>query len=256
MKGLNLNGAGEMSADARLLFAFHICMGVLWVVSWSGALTIQDELVVAGLLFAVGAIISIWHKLDSGWRWRGIGFAEIIGAIISALLLAAFLCAGTPLFPPSDPKNFPWYLGAANLGLFGILGSLRLVSSSEDEFRADCGIEQFKGGEEATPPEAFWKRAARGVLVIVFISSWCAGLAHFYFFGRGIREGTRIQTMQNTEALHNHGDVVYVTSESKHLIDVLDAVSIWGVFGVLIWAAIFQFGFGVKMMHWRGSKDE
>jgi hypothetical protein len=242
----------EMSTDFKLMMGFHLCMMVLFVVG--GAVGVFAELVIAGSLLGVAIVISVWRKLAAHWRWPGAGLKEIAGAILTALLMGVFAFAATPLASPNSPVMLPWLLAIAGIGIFSTASALRLVTLSEQEFLAQCG--EPTAAIEGEPPEAKWRSIVRTAYTVAFMAVWLAGVASFYFFGVGMRDGTPAPTATNTEPLTNHGHTVYVSLADKQLIDALQISMFVGIPAIMLVGAILHFGLKVPLFGLPTSQRE
>lgn len=243
----------EMSTDFKAMFGFHVPMMLVWVIAGTGALTLQAEIGIASVLLAIAASISIWRKRASGWRWPGVGLKEVAQAFLVVVAITVFLFATTPLAPPLNPRMLPWYLMGGGIGLFNVLQSLTLVTTSEEEFQAQCGEPPPPNTAAQSTTEHSWKRIVQWAFSTAFVAVWLEGVAFFYFFGVGVRDGTHEPTAQNTETLFNHGEVVYVTANTKHFIDVLQTTMAIGIPSILLLGAFLQFGLKIPILHIRGT---
>jgi hypothetical protein len=110
----------DMSVDFRLMFVYHGSMMLMFLVGQAG-LSVRMELQLTGLLAVVLIAISIKHRRQTNWRWPGVKASNVIYAVGSLALVAFFLFAGTPLFPPLIGAALPWYLAGLGIGTFGVL---------------------------------------------------------------------------------------------------------------------------------------
>src|ERR1700752_3198253 len=122
----------EMSLDYRLMFIFHICIMILFVIG--AKLTLREEILIAASVASVMILISRRHRKSVHWRRPKIRTRDVLFAMGTALGMAFFLYSASPLFPPSNHRFLPWYLAGLGIGSFGILSSLRIVYLSEAEF--------------------------------------------------------------------------------------------------------------------------
>jgi hypothetical protein len=161
-----------MSLEYKFFIGFWIATMILFVLG--DALSVEGEFAVVGGMWLAGAIVSIVRRVWLGWRWPRISLLDVVLTAAGAVVLFVFMFVGAPLFPPASPAYLPWYLAAAGMGLFSVLGGLRLVCDSEAEFRAACRGADQTGAAPAAPVEPMWKRAVGAVYVLLAIG---AGLA-------------------------------------------------------------------------------
>lgn len=157
------------------------------------------------------------------------------------MLIVLFLGASIPLASPIGPQMLPWFIAGANLGLFNILGALHLVNQSKEEFLAQCVETADEEVTVSTPPEPAWRRILRGAYSVAFLVIWLAGVASFYFFGVGMRDGAPMPTATETEPLTDHGHTVFVTAQAKQLIDLLQTAMFAGIPAIMVAGAILHF---------------
>ncbi|MEQ1819421.1 MAG: hypothetical protein ABL871_12500 [Terricaulis sp.] len=234
-----------MSTDYKLMFAFHGCMMVLFLVG--GALSVNVELAIAAALLGLATLVSILHRRQAGWRWRGVGIKEVLSALFGVVLVVLFLGATTPLASPTNPRMLPWFLAGAGIGLFGLLTSLKLVRFSQAEFLADCTDQQEREAI-ADEGEVGWRRLLHWIYSALFLGVWLIFVAFFYLFGREMRDGSPAPTATQTMPLTNHGETVYIAAQAKQLIDVLQAASFTGIPAIMVLGAVLHFGFGVRVL--------
>jgi len=241
-----------MSVDMRLMLGYHISM--MGLLAWSASLTIRQELMIAAGLATVIVLVSHYHRKKRHWRWAGIKPRNVLWGLGAIALMSFFLYAATPMFPPTDVQNLPWYLASLGLGVFNVLASLNVVDSSEAKFRAHCMIiDQY--GREIEPvadpsievSEAKWKRAIRVTYTVVFMLVWIVGVASTYSFGTAFKNGSPEPTATQTEPLEDHGKTVYITPAEKRRVHALQLVSWIGFPGLILVALILHFLVGVKL---------
>lgn len=240
-----------MSVDFRLMFVYHGSMMVMMIAG--GVLSLQQEICITTVLVAVLVSISLRYRASLGWQWPGANGRDLLSAIGTAILIAFFLFSATPLFPVSS-HVLPWYLGAAGIGTFGILSSLKVVSGTEADFLLHCTVidqygQQIPRFSELPKPkivEAGWKKIARGVYLGAFLLLWIAGVLSFYTFGASFKNGSPLPTATQTEPLLNHGKTVYVTPAEKQRIDRLQ-MSSWLFIPLILCGLILHFIMGVKL---------
>lgn len=242
----------EMSTDFKLMMGYHLCMMALFIVG--GAVGVVAELAIAASVLAIAIVISVWRKFTAGWRWPGVGLKEVAWAVVTVVLMGAFAFAATPLASPSSPLMLPWYLAAAGIGIFNTATALRLATVSEIEFLAQCG-ELPPTSENGAPRGPRWRRVLRTAYSVAFIAVWLVGLASFYFFGSGMRDGTPSPTGTHTEPLTNHGHTVYVSVAEKKLIDLLQISMFVGIPTIIIIGALLHFIFKVPIFGSRPTKE-
>ena len=244
----------EMSLDFRLMFIYHVCMMILFVIGQK--LTLREEILIAATVAVVLISISRRHRRATRWHWPGIRRRDGLFAIGAAIGIAFFLHAASPLFPPSDHRFLPWYLAGLGIGTFGILSSLRIAYSSEAEFLTHCrtidqyGREADRASElpEVKNVEPDWKKVARGIYTVTFVLVWIAGVASFLTFGNSFKNGTSTPTATQTEPLTDHGKTVYVTRPEKQRMDQFQMANWFGVPFILVVGVTLHFLVGVKLV--------
>jgi hypothetical protein len=243
----------EMSVDFKLLFAYHGCMMVLFVVGRS--LTVRQEVAITGVIVILLVALSVRRRRVMRWRWPGVRGRDVLFAISTVILIAFFLFAATPLFPPSQSYALPWYLAGLGIGTFGTLQSLRIVQSSELEFLSCCRVVDQFGREierasELQKPKAIevsWKRAVRVIYSVLFLLVWITGVAYFYYFGIAFRAGSPTPTASQTEPLFDHGITVYITQAESRRVMQLRLVSFVGGPLIVVAGLVLHFIVGVKV---------
>lgn len=238
----------DMSFEFRLMFVYHGSMMLLMVLG--GAISAGLEAAIAAALLAVFAVLSARRRQAMGWRWGGAGLKGVLGAVLAVALVAFFLFAVTPLFPPFNAQALPWYLAGVGIGLFNVLQSLKFVHLAEADYVADCRAASqpevvARASTEAAEPQ--WKTTVLWLFRAAFLGVWLVGVSSFYFFGVGMRSGSPTSTATQSEQLVDHGRVVFVTKEEKAMIDNLQAGMMIGIPSLLVLGLICQFGLGVKV---------
>lgn len=242
----------DMSVDFRLFFVFHGSMMVLMMMG--GELSLRQEIFIVAALVAILVFIAMKHRTRSNWHWPGIGGKDVLFAIGIAVTVTFFLFAATPIFSPLNARMLPWYLAGANIGMFSILGALKLVYGSEVDFLLHCTAVNQYGQEfpllsEIPKPkliEAAWKKVARGIYFVAFLLVWIAGVVSFYLTGLALKSGSPVPTATQTEPLANHGKTMYITPAEKQRIDRLQMVS-WMAIPVVLSGLALHFLAGVKL---------
>jgi hypothetical protein len=125
----------EMSFDTKLFFAFHVCIMVMFVLG--GALTVSLEIAIALGLSTIALIASVLYRYREGWRWRGVGLKQALGAIGGIALVGLMFVAVGQFGSYTNPHILPWFIACVGIGTFNAPASLRLVQPSETEFAAN-----------------------------------------------------------------------------------------------------------------------
>jgi len=246
----------DYSLDFRLMFVYHGCMMVLF---FAGEfLSTQYEILIAALTAAVLVSVSVRHRREMNWRWKGATTASVLRAAGGMVLTGLFLFAGTPLFSPKDHRFLPWYLAGIGIAVFGILAALNVVEFSKDEFLKSCHRQGTEPSNLATaaispavpadPVEPSWKRILRGALMLFFLIVWLDGVASFYFFGVAFRNGSPVAAATKTEPLDDHGRTVFVSKDQKILVDDLQTAMSIGIPMIFVLGFIVHFIVGVKLI--------
>src|SRR5258708_24850380 len=82
----------DMSFDFKLMFVFHGCMMILFMIG--GALSTRQELVFAGVLLLVLILLSSRHRSRLGWRWDGVVAEGLLyGAWVVSFVFVFFFSA-------------------------------------------------------------------------------------------------------------------------------------------------------------------
>lgn len=203
----------------------------------------------AVLLLLALSSISTWHRRSTGWHWHGANPKQRLAALGSLGLTAVFLCAGTPLFPPFNPRFLPWYLAGLGIGLFSFLQSLRFVHTSEAAFLADCveSAGQLPEPAQVEPSSPQWQEAVKTVFRVVFFIVWLEFLIFFYYSGKTFRDGSPVPTQTQTEPVSDHGKTVYIRADQKGLRDKLELFVIVGIPSVIATGFLLNFVLGIKV---------
>lgn len=237
----------DMSFEFKLMFVYHGCMMILFITG--GAFSLRQELMLAGMLFLVLTSLSIRHRRLTGWRWQGVKPRNYLMAAGGVALMAVFLYAATPQFPPSDPRFLPWFLAGFGIGAFNILQTLRLVYPSEAAFLADCHEPggQFEQAAVAEPTDPDWHRIVRATYSVLFFLVWLGFVGFFYYFGTALRDGSPVPTAAQPDAVVEHGKTVYITHAQKVLSDKLELFAFVGIPSVIVGGFVLHFLVGVKL---------
>jgi hypothetical protein len=140
-----------MSFDTRLFFAFHFCIILMFAAG--GALSVPLEVAIAASLVTIVLVASVVHRFREGWRWRGAGLKQVLGAAGGAALVGLMFVAVGQFGSFADPHLLPWFIALTGIGVFNALVSLRLVRPSEEEFLADVRGSPATDQKEAARPE-------------------------------------------------------------------------------------------------------
>src|ERR1700682_4195235 len=166
-----------MSLELKLLFVYHGCMMVLFLIG--EAFSTRQELAFATVLLFLLISLSIRHRRSTGWRWQGVKPNDLLMAVGGVALIGIFLYVAIPTLSPSNPRCLPWYLAGFGIGMFNVLRTLRLVDSSESAFLGNCHepgnpIEQATNTASTEPEsvEPKWHRAVRSVYSLLFFLVW------------------------------------------------------------------------------------
>jgi hypothetical protein len=241
----------EYSLDFRLMFVYHGSMMVLFMVG--GIFSIKEELLVAALLLAILASISMRHRTNTNWRWPGARTKDVLIAIGGVALAIFFEFAATPLFPPSNPRFLPWYLAGFGIALFGVLANLKVIQFSKADFLAECepvGVPATPKPIADTvtgPVDPLWKRVARGIYIASFFLVWVDFVISFYSFGVLFRDGSPRPTPTQTEPISDHGQFVFITHSQKALLDLLQNIAAIGIPSVIVGGLILHFFMGAGL---------
>jgi hypothetical protein len=237
----------DMSFDFKLMFVFHGCMMILFIIG--GALSVRQELDFTSALLVVLASLSIRNRRISGWHWHGVKSKDVLMASGIVALMSVFLYAATPQFSPLSSRFLPWYLAGFGIGAFNVMQQLRLVFPSNQAFLADCQ-EAYGHSRVAPPPpplDAQWQRIIRATYHLLFFVIWLGFLAFFYYSGTSFRDGSQIPTANHPDAVTEHGKTVYITHEQKILCDKLELYTFVGIPSIILGGLIIHFLAGVKL---------
>ena len=240
----------ELSYDMKLMFAHHAAMLVLFMAG--GSFSIRSELLIWILLVSVLGSLSVRHRRQVNWKWPGASVANYFQAAGFLVLGTLFLGAGSSLFPPTDPRALPWYLGGLGIILGGAASALRIITGSEAEFVAPAA----DSAEGRAAGERPWKRWIRAVYVVCFLIVWLAGIASLHVFSTSYLHGSPSRTSTMTEPLYNHGSVRYVAPSDKARFDRLQAVAMIGVPALLIIGLALHYGLQVDIYPRKPKRDD
>lgn len=244
----------EMSLDARLAYGFHLCMvllffggGTLLAETMQPQRAVGIEIAIAIVLACLLIGVSVMNRRVYGWRWPGARMTDAISAVALSMLMAAFLFAVTPLFPPTTPTALPWYLGGLAFALWSMLQALHVVAYDQTAFEAACR------GERAQPPPVArdatpeWKHWVKALVLGLFVASWLAIVFWFYSYGAAIRDGVYAADGEHATALSEHGRTVYVANSEAARLDIIRLVALGGVPFVALLGGLLQFALGVPI---------
>jgi len=233
-----------MSFDMKLLFVHHATTLVMFVAG--GKLTARSELTIWIVLVSVLLSLSIRHRRQIGWRWPGASRANYSYAAVGLVLGGIFVGSSALIFPPTEPRALPWYLGALGLLAFGIASTLRLTSTAEADFVSRDEASEHGVSAESTPTPR-WKKWVRVAFGILAIAVWLESIASVTVFGLKHREGSLSPTSAQTEPLMSHGNVTYITPSDKALIDVLNKGAAIGIPAIIALGLILHFGLHIGL---------
>jgi hypothetical protein len=238
----------------RLLSGYQLSMMVLFAAG--GYLTVRQEFTIAAGIATLIVLVSRYYRKRRHWRWPGIKPKDVLYALGGIVLMTFFLYAATPLFPPNDGQNLPWYLFGLGIGVFNVLAAPNLVCSSEAEFASHCMIIDQYGRELEPEPvvepseeisEPKWKRIIQVTYTVTFMLVWICSVASVYSFGTAFKNGSPQPTATQTEPLEDHSKTVYVTPAEKRRIHALQLVSWIGIPTLIIGGLVLHFLVGVKL---------
>jgi hypothetical protein len=216
----------DMALDFKLMFGLHGAIMIMFVIG--GSLTIAIEAAIQGALIAAAFAIAIVWRGQQGWHWSGVGWKQVLLAVLGGVLIIVFL--------------------GAEIGLFNILVSLRFARMAEVDFLADCNPSLSVADTAAEVlKEPRWRMWARGSYSVAFMAIWLEALAFFYFHGLAVRGGAPSPTRTMTEAITEHGSTIYVTVADWNRDHLLMTLMMVGIPIMLILGAFLQFVLGVRL---------
>ena len=235
-----------MAIDFKVMFVLHGAVMIQFILG--GSLNVTTEAAVQSALIAGAFVVAALVRKQGGWRWRGAGVKQYLGALLTLCLTALFLGAATPLAPPTNPQIFPWYMGGLQIGVFNTLLSLRLARMAQNDFLADCDpdpqpVELANRGAMATG----WRLWARRAYSVAFLAIWLEMGGFFYFHGVIFRNGATSPNAIMNAAMMEHGHTVYVTAVDlgrDRLLMIIGMVGIPIVVGV---GALLHFVLGIRI---------
>lgn len=239
-----------MSLDMRLFFGFCISMMALMFARCALHVGFRFEIIVVCCAATVIIVLSIQNRIRRDWHWRGTNWKNFAGALVSLVLGVYFLGAVLPGTMITNPDIFPWLCGGGGVVTFVILGALNLVQQSEEGFAAHCGeqkIAEPAPTSPGVPPVPFWKRTLGTVLLLYFLAVWIASVGFFWKFNSAFRHGSPQPTATQTERLTNHGEMVYITREERHQVNLLQMAMMIGIPSIFVIGGIVRFVFGPKI---------
>jgi hypothetical protein len=203
----------------------------------------------AGIIVAPLVAVSVVHRTRRQWRWRGVRAMDLAGAAFGAAVVAVFLYAATPLFPPYGAM-LPWYLFGGAIGLGNVLTALKITHYAKADFERDCEPRSVPLVEdtEESPPIRTWRDAVSDVFSIVFFTVWLAFVARFYLTGVHLRDGAKTSDAEHVYPVKDHSDVVYISATDGLLYEVLSWFVFAGIPAMLLVGAILHFGFKVPVL--------
>lgn len=251
----------EMSLDARLAYGFHVCMFLFFVGGgqWlsdttSPSRAIQMQIGGALLLAGMCIAISMVNRHAFGWRWPGASAQDAGQAALSGALLAAFLFAATPMFPPTTPGVLAWYLAGAAFGLWTILLALKVVAYDQATFEAVCLGETTAQDPWAASLPA-WQRWTRRGYAALFILAWLLLLYWFYSLGLALHDGAKTPDVTHTHMMSGNGLTVYLTTAEMQRLDGVKWAALMGLPAVGAIGAFLHHVVGVPILTGQNSPD-
>lgn len=231
----------DMSLDLRLMFVYHIAMMALWLLSWTGFITLPLEIVVVALLALAITGLLVWHRKKHDWRWPRIGFMNVFWAATSIVLGAVFLVAATLPFSPLNPSLLPWCAAVGGIFLFNALTSLKVLCLSQQQFLRACHPNTEDPPKPDAPKEPVWKKRVRTIFNVYILAVWLVGVAFFWRSGTAFRDGANAPTPQRTEELSDHGRKVFITPDEMRIVTLLKLGLIVGTPSALLAGAFIHF---------------
>jgi hypothetical protein len=245
------------SYDLRLFFGFHASMMALMVLRFTARVGIVFEMVVVGGLLVVGLVLSVRHRRKHGWHWPRVGWKDVLGALVCAGLGVYFLGAALPGTTVFNPNLFPWLSAGGGILLFGVLSALKVCQATSEEFFRHCGVHHHVDPAPSLVSAKLqlpaWKKIVTGAFSAYFLAVWIAGVGFFWKFNAAFASGSKQPTATQTEKLTNHGRAVYITSEQKRIVNLLERSMMFGIPSVFVIGALLHFVIGVKIFS--GGKD-
>jgi hypothetical protein len=87
----------------------------------------------------------------------------------------------------------------------------------------------------------------RAVYSTAFVTVWLLGVGSFYDYGLAYRSGSLQPTDTQTEALNNHGRIVYITPEQEGRLHLLELGAAVGIPSIIAAGFFLHFVLGVKI---------
>ncbi len=229
-----------MSFDFKLMFVFHGCMMILFIIG--GAFSVRQELEFTGALLVVLTSLSI----RTAEYQTGTGTAQnpkdvLMAAGIGALI-CVFLYVATPQFSPLSSRFLPRYLAGFGIGAFNVMQQLRLVFPFQSSVSGR--LREAHGQPRVPPPpppvDPQWQRMIRATYHLLFFVIWLGFLAFFYYSGTSFRDGSQIPTANQPDAVTERGKTVYITHEQKILCDKLERFTFVGIPSIILGGLIIH----------------
>ncbi|NWH09276.1 MAG: hypothetical protein HXY22_11655 [Alphaproteobacteria bacterium] len=189
------------------------------------------------------ATIAVRRRIEHRWQWRGVGIRQIFGAIY---FLGAFSVFAALIIKSNYERVIfvPLIMAIVGIGTFFVLFVLRIVHLSDVAFRAECaGMPPIERPERPKLPQ--WK-VAIGIVHFLAYSVIFVGLAwYFYLYMDAFQSGSMVATSERSEALTDHGNIVYITRDEMR---ILNWLFLFGFIGIPAWmASTFYLHFKLKI---------
>lgn len=158
------NKKSPMSFDAKLMFA---CQLILFLTMFFKPFdTVLHYVYLAAFLLTTFMLVSIWHKLQSGWSWPSLSLKNIVSAVFNVVATYAFFSfaaysmsnktLATSLSPDhweallletsqvilqtalSDSNTVVWFLIGAAIFCGNLLRDFNFLVITQHEFEQQC----------------------------------------------------------------------------------------------------------------------
>lgn len=232
----------EMSSEYQQMFIFHGCMILLMFLPF---LDYQIKILFAAILIITFTFLSISRRRKMGWQWKIPSILSMLKALLVIVLAGIFLLGFLPWITlKSIDSMVPLILAVFGITLFFTLQELNLVYFSESDFLKNKNLELAN----VVYSNQNWKRLLKAIFIFFFLAVWLDGVASFYYFGKYFNNGSPNQTAEFTQPLNNHGQVVYIRSSEKELVDLLQLIMGLGIPATFAFAALLQFGLRIQII--------
>jgi hypothetical protein len=168
-------------------------------------------------------------------------------AVLNALMIGYLIGAGTQFSLSRFQALAPWTFAGVGIGVFTVLNRLRIVHRTEAGFRASCGDGVPSALDEERVREPAWKRVIGAAFFMFVMLVWLEAVTALWVPASIFSAGSPVPTAEQSVPMTEKGRTVYVSSDDKHLSNLLFDGALLGVPLVIAIGAFLQFVLKVRL---------